>query len=164
MKYQIGESDNWEGGLLIDITVEYNAEKSKEKMKVKEFLKQLIGSFDSHVLELDLCAFSSDGKAYGKIVDVVISDDGVVDVKFENEGVTIYFMDMPKTFKQGDLVLVRDEDFDYWIASRYYMKAEDTDYKHRVNIGDSCSGYRQCIFLKGNEELIGTADKPKEDL
>lgn len=62
-------------------------------------------------------------------------------------------------FKPFDKVLVRDLENEEWKAdffSRYY-----TDYRYDY---ECVSGaYIQCIPYEGNEHLLGTTNKPKED-
>lgn len=62
-------------------------------------------------------------------------------------------------FKPFDKVLVRDLENEEWKAdffSRYY-----TDYRYDY---ECVSGaYIQCIPYEGNEQLLGTTNKPKED-
>lgn len=62
-------------------------------------------------------------------------------------------------FKPFDKVLVRDSENEEWKAdffSRYY-----TDYRYDY---ECVSGaYIQCIQYKGNEHLLGTTNKPKEE-
>ena len=62
-------------------------------------------------------------------------------------------------FKPFDKVLVRDVDNEEWKAdffSRYY-----TDYRYDY---ECVSGaYIQCIPYDGNEHLLGTTNKPKEE-
>lgn len=62
-------------------------------------------------------------------------------------------------FKPFDKVLVRDVDNEEWKAdffSRYY-----TDYRYYY---ECVSGaYIQCIPYEGNEYLLGTTNKPKEE-
>lgn len=62
-------------------------------------------------------------------------------------------------FKPFDKVLVRDVDGEEWKAdffSHYY-----TDY--RYNYKCVSGAYIQCIPYEGNEYLLGTTNKPKED-
>lgn len=62
-------------------------------------------------------------------------------------------------FKPFDKVLVRDEDYELWKATFFSHYEEDTQYHYR------CSGdiSKQCIPYKGNEHLLGTTEKPKEE-
>ena len=61
-----------------------------------------------------------------------------------------------KEFKPFDKVLVRGNDASLWRAGFY---SHELDGKHCV-CGDY---YAQCIPYEGNQELVGTTDKPKED-
>lgn len=60
-------------------------------------------------------------------------------------------------FKPFDKVLVRDRDCEEWCADFYSHLSNDERY-----ICVSC-GWKQCIPYEGNQELVGTTDKPKED-
>lgn len=68
-------------------------------------------------------------------------------------------IDNKPQFKPFDKVLVRDLENEEWKAdffSRYY-----TDYRYDY---ECVSGaYIQCIPYEGNEHLLGTTNKPKED-
>ncbi len=62
-------------------------------------------------------------------------------------------------FKAFDKVLVRDRDDLLWIPEffSHYTGLELCKYKCIVNV------YSQCIPYEGNEHLVGTTDKPKEE-
>ena len=62
-------------------------------------------------------------------------------------------------FKPFDKVLVRDRDDLLWIPEffSHYTGLELCKYKCIVNV------YSQCIPYEGNEHLLGTTDKPKEE-
>ena len=61
-------------------------------------------------------------------------------------------------FKPFDRVLVRDDDTDEWCIALYAYRTK-TGF-HRMVGG---ARWRQCIHYEGNEELVGTMDKPKEE-
>lgn len=69
------------------------------------------------------------------------------------------FLEVPDNepqFRPFDKVLVRDYDNNVWCADFY---------SHHSNgryICVSC-GWNQCIPYEGNENLVGTTDKPKEE-
>ena len=59
--------------------------------------------------------------------------------------------------KPFDKVLVRDFDYQEWHTTLYESCGNDGFYVLHGNY------YRQCIPFEGNENLVGTTDKPKED-
>lgn len=63
-------------------------------------------------------------------------------------------------FKPFDKVLCRDENDDMWKANLFSHKTSELSYPYYV-----CGGsfYKQCIPYEGNEDLVGTTKKPKED-
>lgn len=61
-----------------------------------------------------------------------------------------------RVFHPFDRVLVRQNGFDKWKAN-FFSHMDDGYYKC-VN-----SRYKECVLFKGNEHLVGTTDKPKED-
>ena len=61
-------------------------------------------------------------------------------------------------FKPFDMVLVRQSDKDVWRASFY----SHFDPKNKIHVS-SCLNWYQCIPYEGNEHLVGTSDKPKEE-
>ena len=63
-------------------------------------------------------------------------------------------------FKPFQKVLVRDKDDDVWRAKHFsdFLNEEEYQYGCTDDIG-----YIQCIPFKGNEELLLTTNKPKED-
>ncbi|MBQ9339654.1 MAG: hypothetical protein IJS13_04890 [Paludibacteraceae bacterium] len=70
-------------------------------------------------------------------------------------------LEVPDTepqFKPFDRVLVRDDDTDEWCIALYAYRTK-TGF-HRMVGG---ARWRQCIHYEGNEELVGTMDKPKEE-
>lgn len=62
-------------------------------------------------------------------------------------------------FKPFDKVLARDRDNDTWCADFFSHYREDILFKY-ICVGNP---YRQCIQYKGNEHLLGTTNKPKEE-
>ena len=62
-------------------------------------------------------------------------------------------------FKTGQEVLVRDDEDSNWEYGLYSHYCKNWS-RHRVN----SSNWVHCIPYKGNEHLVGTTDKPKEDL
>lgn len=62
-------------------------------------------------------------------------------------------------FMPFDKVLCRDYDDDVWKANLFSHKAYGLSYPYYI-----CGGgfYKQCIPYEGNENLLGTTDKPKE--
>lgn len=62
-------------------------------------------------------------------------------------------------FKPFDKVLGRDEDNQLWKPDIFSFYKEDDLYRYRC-LGDI---FKQCIPYEGNQELVGTTNKPKED-
>lgn len=82
--------------------------------------------------------------------------------KWDSENLEI--VDLPKGYKLKpfDKVLVRDDDDEAWQIGIYsHFKDKDPNYPYRV-ISLSAHSWRQCIPYEGNEELMGTSNKPKE--
>ena len=70
------------------------------------------------------------------------------------------FIEVPDNdpqFKPFDKVLVRDGDCETWEVEYYGYQKE---HKYVVTGGRM---WYQCIPYEGNEHLVGTTDKPKED-
>lgn len=70
-------------------------------------------------------------------------------------------LEVPNTepeFKPFDKVLVRDNDKEIWECALYshYIK------KNNSHIANTMI-WQQCIPYDGNQDLVGTTDKPKED-
>lgn len=63
-------------------------------------------------------------------------------------------------FKPFDKVLCRDDDNDVWKANLFSHEKQGMGYPYYV-CGDSF--YAQCIRFEGNEHLVGTNNKPKEE-
>ena len=66
--------------------------------------------------------------------------------------------DEPK-FKPFDRVLVRDNDMQAWQIA-LFSNIEGRNFSYITNNGYA---YEQCIPYVGNEDLVGTINKPKED-
>lgn len=62
-------------------------------------------------------------------------------------------------FKPFDKVLRRDRDCELWKPDIFSYYNENDKYKYRC-LGDV---FIQCIPYEGNQELLGTTDKPKEE-
>lgn len=72
-------------------------------------------------------------------------------------------LEVPDTklqFKPFDKVLCRDSSDDIWKANLFSHEVPKYTYPYYV-----CGGnfYKQCIPYKGNEHLLGTTNKPKEE-
>ena len=68
--------------------------------------------------------------------------------------------DNKSQFKPFDKVLCRDSNTDVWKANLFSHEKQGMGYPYYVCGGSS---YTQCIPYEGNEHLLGTTDKPKED-
>lgn len=62
-------------------------------------------------------------------------------------------------FKPFDKVLVRDENDQLWRANIFSHVLDGSSFPYACAI----STFRQCIPYEGNEDLVGTTKKPKED-
>ena len=106
--------------------------------------------------EKRICAHTlcDDGKYHTNIYD---TSGNIVDFSIGNR---LYFElqypDEPQ-FKPFDKVLVRDFDDNVWRISLYGGHGSNGFY------GLHGLYYRQCIPYEGNEHLVGTTDKPKEE-
>ena len=67
--------------------------------------------------------------------------------------------DSEPEFNPFDKVLVRDDDSGEWRLALYAYYQEATKL-HRM-VGGAC--WAQCIPYEGNEHLLGSTEKPKED-
>lgn len=111
------------------------------------------------------------------IVAVVTLDDGVEEVRTYNANcsyidrgscyptedsrdLVLEVPDNEPQFKPFDKVLCRHEEDDIWEAGHFSRKDNDSQYPYHVCGG---IGYKQCIPYEGNEHLVGTTNKPKED-
>lgn len=63
--------------------------------------------------------------------------------------------------KPFDKVLVRDSDTDIWVPALYQFYSERGCGERHHFANDIF--YIQCISYEGNEHLVGTTNKPKED-
>lgn len=79
--------------------------------------------------------------------------------KWDSENLKI--VDLPKgyTFKPFERVLIRDYNDEEWCASFFSHYADEG--KFQVVCINGCD-VQQCIPYEGNEELLGTSNKPKE--
>jgi len=80
---------------------------------------------------------------------------------FPMRNLVLEIPDNEPQFKPFDRVLVRDVDDTYWQIA-LFSHIDDTviDFRYCVNNGYS---YVQCIPFEGNEDLVGTTNKPKEE-
>lgn len=62
-------------------------------------------------------------------------------------------------FKPFDKVLVRDKDDCKWRCCFFSHLSDNFEFPYISIIG----GWKQCIPYEGNEHLVGTTDKPKEN-
>lgn len=60
-------------------------------------------------------------------------------------------------FKDKDVVLVRDADYEAWRVAVFREMSDDMDFPYRV-YGDTpkTTRYAQCIHYAGNEDKINT--------
>ena len=94
----------------------------------------------------EMCkAFNTTGLCYGQPVEFVLQ------IELPEEE--------PKhEFKPFEQVLVRQSDKDYWRAALY------SHYNQEENLHVTAwLSWYQCIPYEGNEQLVGTTNKPKED-
>ena len=105
------------------------------------------------------------------IVALAREEENYEGVYFYNKFGAYEFRDMAKRdlvlevadnnpqFKPFDKVLCRDRDDDVWSANLFSHEECGEPYPYFV-CGDR---YKKCIPYEGNEHLVGTTDKPKED-
>ena len=62
-------------------------------------------------------------------------------------------------FKPFDRVLVRDDKDSVWRANLFSHIIDGSPFRYACAI----SNFKQCIQYEGNEDLVGTINKPKED-
>lgn len=79
---------------------------------------------------------------------------------FPMRNLVLEIPDSESPFKPFDRVLVRDEDDDFWRATFFsHYNGHDKSFPYFTSSGY----YAQCISFEGNQELLGTTNKPKED-
>lgn len=78
--------------------------------------------------------------------------------EFSDLDLVLEVPDTEPEFKPFDRVLVRQSDKDYWRASLY----SHFNSKENIHVTAWMNWY-QCIPYEGNQELVGTTDKPKEE-
>ena len=74
--------------------------------------------------------------------------------------------DIPKTheFKKGDLVLVRDKDYDLWRIMAFLEVTNIAEYPYRVTNGSYAGIYCYCVpYNEETKHLLGTTEDYKED-
>lgn len=94
----------------------------------------------------------------GYPIRIVYMDKDEVDY-VNCEGLHIEVFCNEPQFKPFDRVLVRNDDEEIWQPRLYEMYSGGTE-KHYCQDGH---GYIQCIPYDGNQDLVGTTKKPKED-
>lgn len=109
------------------------------------------------------CTSSINGK------DVYFAKDGTIDVNYPGECMLFPSKDERDwveyaaslesscTFKPFDKVLVRDNDKGTWNIEFFAFYAPKGYNYHCM-----CANYMQCIPFEGNENLIGTSNKPQQ--
>lgn len=66
-------------------------------------------------------------------------------------------------FKKGDLVLVRDKDYDLWRITAFLKVTNISEYPYRVTNGDYGGIYRFCIpYNEDTKHLLGTSEDYKK--
>lgn len=63
-------------------------------------------------------------------------------------------------FKPFDKVFVRDSDSEMWNLAFFAVLKENSEYKFGIIDIDGPAFYSQCIPYEGNENLLGTKNKP----
>jgi len=89
--------------------------------------------------------------SYTRNGEMTKGHEGVLDLVIE-------VPDIEPQFKPFDKVLVRNKDKEGWQSRLYDMYLIGLGHATQDNL---C--YEQCIPYEGNEHLVGTTDKPKED-
>lgn len=81
------------------------------------------------------------------------------DCSRSNHDLVLEVPDVEPEFQPFDRVLVRDDNSGEWCLALYAYYRESTKL-HRMVGG---ARWKQCIPYEGNEHLLGTTDKPKEE-
>ena len=77
----------------------------------------------------------------------------------EQNDLVLEVPDNEPKFKPLDRVLVRDDKDSVWRASIFSHIVDGSPFRYVCAI----SAFKQCIPYAGNEDLVGTTKKPKED-
>ena len=132
-------------------------------------------AYNADIIKFDLIADKSKAKPnstlFRTIVAVVDFDNYQGVRTFNSAGYGCYngddtklFIEVPDDepqFKPFDKVLVRDEDFQTWSCSIFSHLKKDQN--GIVSYNASGLHWNQCIPYEGNQDLVGTTKKPKED-
>lgn len=113
---------------------------------------------DTYPLAFALCSKYDKEYAYCFTIDGFSNRN-----KEEDDDDIIIEIEEPKQkcqFKPFDKVLCRDSSDDMWKANLFSHEAPKYAYPYYM-----CGGnfYKQCIPYEGNESLVGTTNKPKEE-
>ena len=156
------------------IPFEIEMAKDIQDGKIKGKIKYSEGdgyAYNADIIKFDLIADKSKAKPnstlFRTIVAIVDFDNYQAVRTFNSAGYgcnyngddTKLFIEVPDNepqFKPFDKVLVRDGDGELWKCAFF---------SHMVNdrfIASVCN-WKQCIPYEGNEDLVGTTKKPKED-
>lgn len=73
--------------------------------------------------------------------------------------IELQYSDNELQFKPFDKVLVRDENYQAWRANIFSHVLDGSSFPYAC----ATTNFRQCIPYEGNEELVGTTKKPKEE-
>lgn len=127
---------------------------TKPQFKVGDKVRIKPNDTHSHfVKQYDNCIGKIVGEYHERFVVVVT---GVLQAKFLAEELELFEETGKYEFKPFDKVLVRDRDDLQWRADIFsHMKVDKY-----ICVGTM---WEQCILYKGNEHLLGTNNKPKED-
>ena len=98
-------------------------------------------------------------KYSGYPIRIVYMDEDVFDY-VTHEGLHIEVPDTEPQFKPFDKVLVREQSTDEWKCDYFSHAQNDGVITYYVCIGGE---FLKCIPYEGNEHLVGTTDKPKEE-
>ena len=156
----------------IELAKKIQAGEIKGKIKYSEYEGQ---ACDAEIIKFDVIADKSRAKPnstlFRTIVAIIDFDDyqGVRTFNTDGYGInnngddTRLFLVVPDDepqFKPFDKVLCRDEEDGVWKACLFSHEVYGLSYPYYV-----CGGnfFKQCIPYEGNQELVGTTDKPKED-
>ena len=136
----------------VNIHIELLEEALEEQHPIEE--SELYQSGYKVGFEADRCVAFDEKKGCAIKKEELKHDD--VEEVLTGDGSIVFLRHKKHEFQQFDKVLVRDTDKGYWRASFFSHISGDW----YVCVGDE---WRQCIPYEGNEHLLGTTDKPKEE-
>ena len=155
--------------------IPFNSKMAKDIQdgKIKGRIRTKEGNFTARIICFDkIKLINGDGITEKQIVSLIYNENAREDVMYvhnQNGEVQSLFgwehgydlvlevSDNKPQFKPFDKVLVRDNDSQTWRCAIFSHKLDEGRFIAFANC------WIQCIPYVGNENLIGTTDKPKDD-